>query len=103
MRDPSPWAALGAALATARHRRAVSQHQLARHLGITQAAYSQFERGQIRPRPAVLAQLAIALGVDVSPLAPLAGYPLELVLARPAAQRAPPQPRARDRPVASQL
>jgi transcriptional regulator with XRE-family HTH domain len=80
MLDPSPWQALGAELAAARHRTGSTQHDLARQLGITQAAYSQFERGWIRPRPALLGQLAILLHADVTRLAALAGYPLVQVL-----------------------
>ena len=80
MRDPSPWQALGTELAAARHRTASTQQQLARQLGITQAAYSQFERGWIRPRPALLGPLAVLLHADVTHLAALAGYPLAQVL-----------------------
>jgi transcriptional regulator with XRE-family HTH domain len=79
MIDPFPWQALGAALADARHRSDHTQHHLARHLGITQAAYSQIERGLIRPRPALLLPLAVLLGIGVGQLAALAGYPLEQI------------------------
>ena len=80
MNDTAPWQALGTELAAARHRRALSQQQLAHQLGISQAAASMFERGVIRPRPALLGRLAAALGADVTHLAPLADYPLEQVL-----------------------
>ena len=80
MTEVSPWLALGAELADARHRTSHSQHHLARHLGISQAAYSQIERGVVRPRPLLLGQLAVALGADVGRLAALAGHPLTLVL-----------------------
>ena len=80
MTDPSPWRSLGAELAAARHRTALTQQQLARQLGITQAAYSQFERGVVRPRPALLGWLAITLGADITVLAAAAGYPLAQVL-----------------------
>jgi transcriptional regulator with XRE-family HTH domain len=80
MIDPAPWRALGAELAAARHRTARTQQQLARQLGISQAAYSQFERGIVRPRPALLGWLAIVLGADVAHLAALANYPLAQVL-----------------------
>ena len=83
MIDPSPWRALGAELALARHRSACTQQQLARQLGISQAAYSHFERGRARPRPALLGRLAVALRADVARLAALAGYSLEQVLAVP--------------------
>jgi transcriptional regulator with XRE-family HTH domain len=78
--DTSPWRALGTELAAARHRRALSQQQLAHQLGITQAAASMFERRVIRPRPALLGRLAVTLGVDIERLALLAGYPLEQML-----------------------
>ena len=40
MSDSLPWGALGTELALARHRSARTQQQLARQLGISQAAYS---------------------------------------------------------------
>jgi ribosome-binding protein aMBF1 (putative translation factor) len=80
MNDTFPWQALGAVLAAARQRRALSQKQVAHQLGISQAADSLFERGIIRPRPVRLCQLADTLGLDVTHLAALAGYPLEQVL-----------------------
>ena len=80
MIDASPWQALGEELAAARHRTARTQHEVACQLGITQAAYSQFERGLVRPRPPLLGRLALALGIDVGLLAGLAGHPLDQVL-----------------------
>ncbi len=80
MIDTSPWRALGAELAAARHRTAHTQHQIARQLGISQAAYSLIERGMIRPQPALLGRLAIVLGMDVGRLSELADHPLERVL-----------------------
>jgi hypothetical protein len=50
---------------------------------MSQATYSQFERGVLCPRPARLGQLASVLGVDVTVLAMLAGYPLEQILPAP--------------------
>ena len=80
MTDPSPWQPLGAELADARRRTTLTQHAIARQLGISQAAYSQIERGMIRPQPALLGRLAIVLGMDVGRLSELADHPLERVL-----------------------
>ena len=80
MSDSTPWRALGVELAAARHRTTLTQQQLARQLGITQAAYSQFERGLVRPRPALLGWLAVVLRADITVLAAAAGYPLAQVL-----------------------
>ena len=80
MIDTSPWRALGAELAAARHRTALTQHQIARQLGISQAAYSQIERGVVRPQPSLLGRLALVLGMDVGLLSELADHPLERVL-----------------------
>ena len=77
----SPWQALGAQLAAARHRRALTQHHVAHHAGISQPAYSQIERGRVRPRPALLGRLVLTLSLDVTLVATLAEYPLERVLA----------------------
>ena len=71
-----PWSALGAALHTARHRSARSQADIARHLGISQPAYSQFERGLTRPRPALLVPMVQLLGLRLGDVAALAGYPI---------------------------
>jgi transcriptional regulator with XRE-family HTH domain len=100
MIDAVPWPALGTELARARHRTAPPQQQLAHRLGITQAAYSLFERGLMRPRPPLLCQLAVTLGIDVAHLAALAGYPLAQVLALPTFERAPHPPQTRDRALA---
>jgi transcriptional regulator with XRE-family HTH domain len=81
MPAPSPWANLGSYLHAARHRTACSQRHIAREIGISQAAYSQIERGQIRPRPALICHLAVVLDADVARLALLASYSLEQVLA----------------------
>ena len=77
MSAPAPWQNLGAFLYEARHRAALTQYHVAHQLGITQAAYSQIERGLIRPRPALLLPLAVLLGLGLGQLAALAGYPLE--------------------------
>jgi transcriptional regulator with XRE-family HTH domain len=80
MSSPSPWRALGACLRDARHRAALTQHEIARHLGITQPAYSQFERGLIRPRPALLVPLVRLLGLRLAEVIALTGYPLDQVM-----------------------
>jgi Zn-dependent peptidase ImmA (M78 family)/transcriptional regulator with XRE-family HTH domain len=52
-------------LALARRFRGMRKNELARAVGVTPAALSQYELGQSRPSPAVLAKLALALGVPV--------------------------------------
>jgi transcriptional regulator with XRE-family HTH domain len=79
MSEPAPWQALGECLHAARHRLWLSQLQVAKQIGITQAAYSQIERGLVRPRPAHLHQLALVLSIDIEQLSALANYPLEQV------------------------
>ena len=58
-----------ARLRVARHLSAWSRAELARHAGVSAAAISQFESGASRPKPATLAQLALALGVPARFLA----------------------------------
>jgi transcriptional regulator with XRE-family HTH domain len=72
-----PRQSLGASLRAARHRRGYAQHFIAKSLHITQPAYSQIERGQIRPRSALLLQLIMLLGLSLCELAALAGYPVD--------------------------
>jgi transcriptional regulator with XRE-family HTH domain len=76
MSSSSPWQALGSCLRDARHRTALTQHTVAQCLGITQPAYSQIERGQIRPRPALLVPLVQLLRLNLMEVAALAGYSL---------------------------
>jgi Zn-dependent peptidase ImmA (M78 family)/transcriptional regulator with XRE-family HTH domain len=52
-------------LMLARKFRGVRKNELARAVGVTPAALSQYELGQARPSPTVLAKLALALGVPV--------------------------------------
>lgn len=52
-------------LALARRFRGMRKNELARAVGVTPAALSQYELGHSRPSPAVLAKLAFALGVPV--------------------------------------
>jgi transcriptional regulator with XRE-family HTH domain len=76
----APWHALGLHLAESRHRSALTQQAVARHLSISQPAYSQIERGLIRPRPALLIHLAICFSVKLAQLCTLAGYTPEAVV-----------------------
>ena len=52
-------------LTLARKFRGLRKNELAQAVGVTPAALSQYELGQSRPSPAVLAKLALALGVPV--------------------------------------
>lgn len=52
-------------LTLARKFRGLRKNELALTVGVTPAALSQYELGQSRPSPAVLARLALALGVPV--------------------------------------
>jgi transcriptional regulator with XRE-family HTH domain len=74
------WPALGAALCAARRRSALSQADIARHLGISQPAYSQIERGLTRPRPALLVPLVQLLGLRLGDVTALASYPIGQVI-----------------------
>ncbi|MFI6823223.1 XRE family transcriptional regulator [Micromonospora sp. NPDC050187] len=53
------------ALGLARRWRRMRKNELARQIGVTAAAVSQYELGQARPSPAVLARLALALAMPV--------------------------------------
>jgi transcriptional regulator with XRE-family HTH domain len=82
MSTPRPWRTLGACMAAARRRAALTQQEVARQIGISQSAYSQMERGLIRPRPVHLYRLAVVLSINLDRLAASAQYPLDqLVLA----------------------
>lgn len=72
-----------ARLTQARQLLAITRADLARQADVSPAAVSQYESGAIRPRPATLAQIALALGV---PLSFLTEPPRELTL--PHASRA---------------
>ena len=98
MADIYPWQALGAYLRDARHRTAFTQHVVAHQVGISQPAYCQIERGQIRPRPALLVALAHRLGLNLLDASALAGYPLD-VLVRTLV--VPERPQAASRPDAA--
>ena len=74
MSDQTPWLTLGDQLRTARRREWLSQHDVARRLGITQAAYCHIERGRVRPRLTKLRQLAEVLHLPMTQLLPLAEY-----------------------------
>jgi Zn-dependent peptidase ImmA (M78 family)/transcriptional regulator with XRE-family HTH domain len=78
VRPPVPAAAAAAAfepraLALARRWRRMRKNELARQVGITAAAVSQYELGQARPSAAVLARLALVLAMPVEFFA--AGFP----------------------------
>ena len=78
LRPPVPAAAAAAAfaphtLALARRWRRMRKNELARQIGVTAAAVSQYELGQARPSAAVLARLALALSMPVDFFA--AGFP----------------------------
>jgi Zn-dependent peptidase ImmA (M78 family)/transcriptional regulator with XRE-family HTH domain len=78
LRPPVPAAAAAAAfephtLALARRWRRIRKNELARQVGVTAAAVSQYELGQVRPSAAVLARLALALSMPVEFFA--AGFP----------------------------
>jgi Zn-dependent peptidase ImmA (M78 family)/transcriptional regulator with XRE-family HTH domain len=69
-RPPVPAAAVAAAFAPealglARRWRRMRKNALARQVGVTAAAVSQYELGQARPSPAVLARIALALSMPV--------------------------------------
>ncbi|MGI5211730.1 ImmA/IrrE family metallo-endopeptidase [Plantactinospora sp. CA-290183] len=78
-RPPVPAAAAAAAfephaLGLARRWRRMRKNELARQIGATAAAVSQYELGQARPSAAVLARLALALAMPVEFFA--AGFPV---------------------------
>jgi transcriptional regulator with XRE-family HTH domain len=74
MNDETPWLALGERLRAARRRLFLSQSEVAQQVGITQGAYSQIERGRIRPRLTHLRSLSALLHLPLAELLPLAGY-----------------------------
>ncbi|MEO3924521.1 XRE family transcriptional regulator [Micromonosporaceae bacterium B7E4] len=79
LRPPVPAAAAAAAfaphaLALARRWRRMRKNELARQVGVTAAAVSQYELGQARPSAATLARLALALSMPVEFFA--AGFPV---------------------------
>lgn len=61
------------ALTLARKLRGLRKNQLAQIVAVTPAALSQYELGQSRPSPAVLARLALALGMPIRFF--ILGYP----------------------------
>jgi transcriptional regulator with XRE-family HTH domain len=80
MRKPTPWRTLGDLLATARQDRWLTQLQVAKRSGMSQPAYSQIERGLVRPRPRHLLRLALVLGIALDVLAAPASYSVERLL-----------------------
>lgn len=63
-------------LGLARRWRRMRRNELARQVGVTAAAVSQYELGQVRPSAAVRARLALALSVPVDFLAVGFGAPV---------------------------
>ncbi|WP_199853368.1 XRE family transcriptional regulator [Plantactinospora sp. BC1] len=81
LRPPVPAAAAAAAfaphaLALARRWRRMRKNELARQVGVTAAAVSQYELGQARPSAATLARLALALSMPVEFFAAGFGVPV---------------------------
>ncbi|MEV4630461.1 XRE family transcriptional regulator [Micromonospora sp. NPDC049523] len=79
LRPPVPTAVAAAAfephaLALARRWRRMRKNELARQVGVTAAAVSQYELGQVRPSASVLARLALALAMPVEFFA--GGFPV---------------------------
>ncbi|ADL49557.1 MULTISPECIES: XRE family transcriptional regulator [Micromonospora] len=69
------------ALTLARRWRRIRKKELARQVGVTAAAVSQYELAQSRPSPATLARLALALAVPVRFFA--AGIPAPVTAGHP--------------------
>ena len=79
-------------LTLARKLRGMRKNELARSVGVTPAALSQYELGQSRPSPDTLARLALALGVPVSFFllgAPAASQPERRSFPQPPRDHAP--------------
>lgn len=74
MIDDTPWTAIGGRLRAARRHAFLSQQDVARQLGITQAAYCQIEQGRTRPRVTHLRRMAALFGLPLLQLLPLAQY-----------------------------
>ena len=51
-----------------REYKGISQEEMAKRMGITQAAYSQMEKPKARLRKTTLAKIAVALEVDIEQL-----------------------------------
>jgi len=62
------------ALDRARAQAGLSQRDLARRLGVTASAVSQWEAGQSAPRPTLVTQMEDVLGLSEGSLARLLGY-----------------------------
>ncbi len=65
---------LGARLRAERDAAGVLQVSLTLRLGVHKSLISQYERGMVRPRPAVPARYATVLEIDLEELPALAGY-----------------------------
>jgi transcriptional regulator with XRE-family HTH domain len=80
--DPSLRAAIGTALAAARHAAGLSMRELARRADVSQPFLSQVENGHSMPSLATLYRLAATLGVSPSTLMPSIGSDRAAVLVR---------------------
>jgi ribosome-binding protein aMBF1 (putative translation factor) len=76
MRDPkfrkaydriSPEMEIAFAIAEARHRAHLSQHQLAKKIGTSQAAVARWERGSSLPTTSTLRRVASLIGQSAAP------------------------------------
>ena len=65
---------LGETIKIRREERGFDQEELAGKVGVSQQTVSRWEKGQAVPRPQRVAQLADALGLDVTRLHRFAGY-----------------------------
>ena len=72
MRNRTDAETLGQRLARLRKERGFTQVELAEKAGTIQAVISDYERGRVRPHPAMLGRLAQALGVTADALLGLA-------------------------------
>ena len=59
---------LGAILRQAREKKGLSQEALAKLVGVTQGAISQYELGEVKPSTKILWKLSHALGVSIEVL-----------------------------------
>lgn len=69
-----PYLDLGRAIASARRRADLTQHQMADLAHISKGYPGQIEGGQVRPEPETLRAIAAAVSVPYEALAELAGY-----------------------------
>jgi len=82
---------LGTLLRRLRRERGLSQAQLAREAGVSQAVVSYYERGMNAPSPKVLERIEAALGLPQGELADAAGTPRWSGLAESSSHVEPPR------------